>query len=80
MYRGKVSWFNNAKGFGFLTHEGGPDVFVHHTGIDMEGYHTLKEDQEVEFDIELGSGGKPQAIRVRKLKSGLDPIILPAVA
>jgi CspA family cold shock protein len=48
---GKVVWFNNAKGFGFLTHEGGPDVFVHFSSIQFEGYKTLKEGDPVEFDV-----------------------------
>lgn len=65
---GKVAWFNNAKGFGFLTHEGGPDVFVHYSAIEMEGYHSLKEGDEVEFDIETGTSGKPQAAKVSKVK------------
>jgi CspA family cold shock protein len=57
---GKVAWFNNAKGYGFLSREGGPDVFVHYSAIQMEGYHTLKEGDAVEFDVIQSSKG-PQA-------------------
>lgn len=65
-YRGHVKWFNNAKGFGFLGREGGPDVFVHYASIEQEGYRGLKEDEEVEFDIIQGAKG-PQADRVVRL-------------
>jgi len=67
-YAGKVVWFNNAKGYGFLTYEGGPDVFVHYSAIQMEGYHSLKEGDEVGFDIETGTSGKPQASNVSRVK------------
>ena len=60
---GTVAWFNNAKGFGFLTYEGGKDVFVHYSAIQMEGYHSLKEGDAVEFDIETGSSGQARAQR-----------------
>jgi CspA family cold shock protein len=60
---GTVKWFNNSKGYGFLAQENGPDVFVHHTAIQGEGYHTLEEGQRVEFDIEQGAKGL-QAARV----------------
>jgi CspA family cold shock protein len=62
-YVGTVAWFNNAKGFGFLTREGGPDVFVHYSAIQMEGYHTLKEGDAVAFDVIQGDKG-PQADKV----------------
>ena len=65
---GTVAWFNNAKGYGFLTYEGGKDVFVHYSAIQMEGYHSLKEGDKVAFDIETGNGGKPQAANVSKVK------------
>lgn len=55
--RGKVKWFNDAKGYGFIARQGGPDVFVHHSAIRMEGFRTLKEDQEVEFEIVEGAKG-----------------------
>ncbi len=60
---GTVKWFNNTKGYGFLSQENGPDVFVHHSAIQGEGYHTLEEGQKVEFSIEQGSKG-PQATYV----------------
>lgn len=62
-YRGKVAWFNNAKGFGFVTREGGKDVFCHFSSIQNSGYKSLKEGEEVEFDVEEGSKG-PQAANV----------------
>lgn len=54
---GTVKWFNNSKGYGFLAQEGAADVFVHHTAIQGEGYHTLEEGQKVEFSIEKGPKG-----------------------
>ena len=63
-YRGQVKWFNNAKGFGFLGCDGGADVFVHYSAIRGEGYKSLKEGDEVEYDIITGSTGKPQADNV----------------
>ena len=69
-YMGKVAWFNNAKGFGFLSREGGPDVFVHYSAIQMDGYHTLKEGDEVEFDVIQGDKG-PQADKVVRLKAAV---------
>jgi len=59
-----VKWFNDAKGFGFISQEGGEDVFVHHTAIQMEGFRTLKEGQKVEFDVVQGPKGL-QAANVR---------------
>jgi CspA family cold shock protein len=67
-YTGKVAWFNNAKGFGFLTREGASDVFVHFSAIQTDGYKTLKEGDSVEFDIVQGNKG-PQADHVVKLAS-----------
>ncbi len=61
---GTVKWFNDAKGFGFISQEGGEDVFVHHTAIQMEGFRTLKEGQKVEFDVVQGPKGL-QAANVR---------------
>jgi CspA family cold shock protein len=63
---GTVKWFNNEKGYGFLARENGPDVFVHHTAIQSEGFRTLKEGQQVEFSIEQGPKGL-QAVNVTPL-------------
>jgi CspA family cold shock protein len=54
---GTVKWFNNDKGYGFLSQENGPDVFVHHTAIQADGFRTLTEGQMVEFSIEQGPKG-----------------------
>jgi CspA family cold shock protein len=62
---GKVKWFNAEKGFGFIEREGGDDVFVHFTAIQSEGFKTLDEGQEVEFDIVEGNRG-PQAANVMR--------------
>jgi len=64
MATGTVKWFNDAKGFGFITREGGPDVFVHHTAIVADGFRSLTEGQQVEFDITEGPKGL-QATNVR---------------
>gem|GEM_PF-84030 len=66
-YKGIVKWFNNAKGYGFLGREDGADVFVHYSSIQLEGYKSLKEGDEVEFDIIQGAKG-PQADQVARLK------------
>lgn len=63
---GRVKWFNDSKGFGFITRESGPDVFVHHTAIEGQGFRTLAEDQEVEFEVVQGAKGL-QAQNVVKL-------------
>ena len=71
-YKGTVKWFNNAKGFGFLGYEGGADVFVHYSSIQSEGYKSLKEGDEVEFDIIQGSKG-PQADHVVRINDAAPP-------
>jgi cold shock protein len=64
--KGKVKWFNDQKGFGFIQQENGPDVFVHHTSITGEGFKTLAEGEEVEFDVTQGPKG-PKAENVKRL-------------
>ena len=66
MVQGKVKWFKNEKGFGFITREGGADVFVHHTAIQGEGYKSLEEGQAVEFEVTRGPKGE-QASNVVKI-------------
>ena len=63
---GTVKWFNASKGYGFLEREGGPDVFVHYTAIEADGYRSLQEGQKVEFEVTRGPKGL-QAANVRKL-------------
>lgn len=58
MVKGKVKWFSNQKGYGFITPETGNDVFVHFSVVQGEGYKTLKEGQEVEFEVENGPKGE----------------------
>ena len=57
MARGKVKWFNEAKGFGFIEQEDGQDVFVHYSAIETDGFKTLYENQEVEFEVVKGPKG-----------------------
>ncbi|MGD0971720.1 MAG: cold shock domain-containing protein [Desulfobaccales bacterium] len=64
--RGKVKWFNDAKGFGFISREDGPDVFVHFSAITGDGFRSLAENQEVEFEVVEGAKG-PQAQNVMKI-------------
>ena len=66
MKTGVVKWFNNEKGFGFISVEGGDDVFAHFTAIQGEGYKSLEEGQNVEFDVVEGAKG-PQAANVVRL-------------
>jgi CspA family cold shock protein len=64
--KGKVRWFNNSKGYGFIGHENGPDVFVHYSAIAADGYKSLEEGDTVEFEIVEGKKG-PQASNVRRV-------------
>jgi CspA family cold shock protein len=66
MAKGKVKWFNDQKGYGFIQQENGPDVFVHHSAIVGDGFKTLAEGQAVEFEITQGEKG-PRAANVVKL-------------
>ena len=66
MQTGKVKWFSDAKGYGFIEVDGSRDVFVHYSAIDKDGYRTLTEGQDVEFDIIDGAKG-PQATNVKLL-------------
>ena len=71
-HTGTVKWFNNAKGYGFLGYESGADVFVHYSAIQGDGYKSLKEGDEVEFNVVSGNTGKPQAdqvVRINKADS-----------
>lgn len=65
-HTGKVVWFNNSKGFGFIQHDNGPDVFCHYSAIQAEGYRALREGDTVVFDVVQGEKG-PQAANVKPL-------------
>mgnify|MGYP000849198616 CR=1 FL=1 len=65
-YTGTVKWFSDQKGYGFVTYEGGKDVFVHHSAIEAQGFRTLAEGDRVEFSVEQGPKGL-SATRVRKI-------------
>jgi len=67
MSKGTVKWFNNQKGYGFISDEKGNDVFVHYTGLNMEGFKTLEEGARVEYEIVDGAKG-PQATNVTVIK------------
>jgi cold shock protein len=66
MQKGTIKWFDSAKGYGFISREGNPDVFVHYKAINAEGYKTLAEGDTVEFETEQGPKGE-QAINVTKI-------------
>jgi cold shock protein len=67
MANGIVKWFNERKGYGFIEQESGPDVFVHHSGINAPGFKSLNEGDRVTFDIEEGQKG-PRAVNVTVVK------------
>ena len=64
--KGTVKWFNNQKGYGFISDAEGNDLFVHYSGLNMEGFKTLEEGQEVEYEVTEGAKG-PQAVNVTPL-------------
>lgn len=66
MSKGTVKWFNNQKGYGFISDEAGNDVFVHFSGLNMDGYKSLNEGEEVQFDVVEGAKG-PQAANVTRI-------------
>ncbi len=65
--KGTVKWFNNQKGYGFISDESGNDVFVHYSGLNMEGFKTLDEGQEVEYDVTEGAKGPAGSKRDKTL-------------
>jgi CspA family cold shock protein len=76
MATGKVKWFNNAKGYGFiLSEDGGDDLFVHYSSIQMDGYRTLKAGQTVEFDVQKGPKGF-HAVNIRGAVVDVDESLL----
>ena len=72
MAKGTVKWFSNQKGYGFITPENGKDVFVHFSAIKDEGYKTLKEGEEVEFEVNQGPKGE-QAVNVVRVNKSDEP-------
>ena len=66
VFSGTVKWFNEAKGYGFIRRDDGPDLFVHYTNIEGSGFRTLKEDDKVEFEVSEGPKGL-QAVKVSKV-------------
>ncbi|HET7207041.1 MAG TPA: cold shock domain-containing protein [Terriglobales bacterium] len=73
---GRIKWFNNSKGYGFIEAEKGPDVFIHYSGIVGNGHRTLKEGDRVSFETVHGSKG-PQAINVMKLPESKQQVDIP---
>ena len=78
LQRGVVKWFNDAKGFGFIEHENGKDVFIHYSVIESEGYKTLKDGEEVEYELGDGDKGlhatKVIRVNVKEKKSAEDAV------
>ena len=75
MPEGKVKWFNEKKGFGFIEQDNGPDVFVHHTAITGEGFKTLSEGQRVSFEVEETSKGpKAKDVQIISIRDGIFPL------
>ena len=72
--QGKVKWFNDAKGFGFINGDSGQDIFVHHTAIVAEGYRSLKEGEIVEYDLEPGPKGL-KAANVRRVEAAQPTLV-----
>jgi len=68
MARGRVKWFSNEKGYGFIERDGGEDVFVHYSAIQQEGFKTLEQGEEVEFEVIQGARG-PQAANVLRVQN-----------
>ena len=70
---GTVKWFNDAKGYGFISRDAGEDVFVHHSAIESQGFRSLHENQRVEFTVEQGPKG-PRAANVKPLESSVGEV------
>ena len=70
MAQGSVKWFNSEKGYGFIAVDGGADVFVHYSAIQMDGFRTLAEGDRVEFETTAGRDGRSQADAVRRIREG----------
>ena len=79
-YKGIVKWFNNTKGYGFIGRDDGPDVFVHHSAIQSDGFKQLKEGEEAEFDIVEGSkassGGCSDSLQAQADLTGIEAAVV----
>ena len=75
MARGTVTWFNYQKGYGFITGEDGNDVFVHFSGLNMEGFKTLEENQTVEYDVVDGEKGPSGSVNIKNISKHLNIIV-----